>query len=652
MKLSYFPIVLLSLFFAETTQAQTTADEVLFTIDNEPVFTSEFIRVYNKNIDLVQDESQKEVDEYLNLFTNYKLKLKEANNLGLQNKDSYIRELDSYKKQLAKNFMTDTKVTDALIEEAYERVSNEVKASHILVRFAENASPEDTLVAYNTIVKLRQRALTEGFENVMKEVHNGQTLFGEELGYFSAFRMVYPFENAAYNTKVGEISQPFKTRFGYHIVKIYDIRKSRGERTIAHIMVKTKPGDTLAESAEIRINDIYKKLQQGEDFESLAKQFSEDTSSAGKGGLLAPFSAGQLSSQEFEDAAFSLENIGDVSNPVKTQYGWHILKLYDKQPVKPFSDLKPELEMKVKRDERSHLIDDALVSKLKIKYNVSANQNALDYFASILNDDYFKRTWKLPENFNGKSDFIKIGMQTFTYQDFGDYLLKNQRSVQGKAPFNQIVSEQYDAFLSANLMQYQEAHLEEENKDYANIVQEYRDGLLLFDLMETTIWNASRTDSIAVQDFYSTHKENYMWPNRVDAVVAASSKESVLKKVGKLLEKETDPEEIKALFNKNNEVNIIFTTGLMDAQDQALPENFEFKKGLSKIYKHSNGFVIVMVKNIYPITQKTLDEAKGNVVGDFQTFKENTWIEDLKNKYKVKVNQEALKQVKSAIKNQ
>ena len=170
--------------------------------------------------------------------------------------------------------------------------------------------------------------------------------------------------------------------------------------------------------------------------------------------------------------------------------------------------------------------------------------------------------------------------------------------------------------------------------------------------METTIRNAARTDSIAVQDFYNAHKENYMWPDRVHAVVAASSNENILKKVGKLLEKDTDPEEIKSLYNKNNEINIIFTTGLMAAQDQALPENFELKKGLSKIYKHSNGFVIVMVKDMYPSTQKTLDEAKGNVVGDFQTFKENTWIEELKNKYKINVNEEALKQVKSSIKNQ
>ena len=651
MKLKYFPTALLILFVA-VVNAQKATDEVLFTIDEEPIYASEFIRVYNKNLDLVQDDSQKNIDEYLNLFTNYKLKIKEANSLELQKKQSYISELDSYKKQLAKNFITDNKVTDALVEEAYDRVSYEVKANHILVRLPENASPEDTLVAYNNILKIRERAINEGFEKVMKEVHNGQTLFGEELGYFSGFRMVYAFENAAYNTPVDDISQPFRTRFGYHIVKVYDKRKSRGEVTIAHIMVKSKPEDSISDSAEARINDIYKKISQGEDFESLARQFSEDANTANKGGLLPPFSAGQLSSQVFEDTAFGLEHIGDVSKPIKTQYGWHILKLYDKKSVQPFLDLKPELEMKVKRDERSRLIDDALVSKLKAHYHVSSEQPALKYFSSILSDDFFKSSWTLPVDFKGEMPLVKIGDKQFTYQDFGDYLIKSQRSVQGKSPFNKIVSSQYEAFLESNLIQYKEDHLEEENKDYANIVQEYRDGLLLFDLMETTIWNTSRTDSVAIKNYYDDHKSSYMWPERVHAVVASSSNESVLKKAAKLLEKGTDPEAIKTKLNINNEVNVIFTSGLMDAKDQALPSNFEFKKGVSKIYKHNNGFVVVQVKDIYPVTQKLFDEAKGNVVGDYQTYKENIWMQELRNKYKVVVNQEVLNHVKSLIKNQ
>ena len=581
MRLRY-PLFFFFLLSFSVINSQSDSKKVLFTIDNEPVYTSEFIRVYKKNLDLVQDESQKNIDEYLTLFTNYKLKLKEARNLGLQNKPSYLKELESYKKQLAKNFLTDSKVTDALIEEAYERVSNEVKANHILVRLAENANPQDTLVAYKKIQDLRDRALNEGFEKVMKKVHNGQTLFGEELGYFSGFKMVYAFENAAFNTNIGEISQPFRTRFGYHIVKVYDKRKSRGERTVAHIMVNSKKGDSLAERAKNRINDIFTKLNQGEDFKGLAKQFSEDKSSASKGGMLAPFSAGQLSSQIFEDTAFGLENIGDISKPIKTDYGWHILKLYGKQPVKPFQDLRPELEMKVKRDERSRLIDAALVNKLKKQYNISENQPPLDYFTSILNDNYFKRSWKLPEDFKGEEVLVNIGDKQIFFKDFGDYLVKSQRSFQGRAPFDKVVENSYESFLSASLMAYKEEHLEEENKDYAHIVKEYRDGLLLFDLMETTIWNVSRTDTLGLKQFYEVNKSSYMWPDRVDAIVASSTNESVIKKVSKFLKKFTSVEKIEGMMNKDDEVNVIFTTGLMNVENQVLPENFELKEGVSK----------------------------------------------------------------------
>ncbi len=276
--------------FLVNIQAQVSNNDVLFTVAEEPVYASEFVRIFNKNLDLVQDESQKDVDEYLNLFVNYKLKIAEARTQGLDDKPAYKRELANYKKQLAKNYLTDTEVTDELVEEAYYRMINEIKANHILIRLDESASPEDTLAAYNELVKLRDRVKVEGFEKVKQEVHNGQTVYAEELGYFTGFKMVYDFENVAYTTEVGEISMPFKTKFGYHIVIVEDKRESRGERTVAHIMLSNKANDK-EESSEIRINEIYKKIEQGESFEALAKQFSEDKSSAAKGGELAPFIA-------------------------------------------------------------------------------------------------------------------------------------------------------------------------------------------------------------------------------------------------------------------------------------------------------------------------------------------------------------------------
>ncbi|WOD42581.1 peptidylprolyl isomerase [Hwangdonia lutea] len=631
--------------------AQSDAGEVLFTVDNDPVYVSEFLRVYNKNLDLVQDESQKDVDEYLTLFTNYKLKLKEAKTLKLHKKPSYLRELNTYKKQLAKNFIYDNKVTDALVEEAYDRISYDIKANHILIKIPENANPQDTLVAFNTISKLRDRALNEGFETVRKEVHNGKSVFGEALGYFSGFRMVYKFENAAFNTEVGEISQPFRTRFGYHIVHVLDKRKSRGECTVAHIMIGIKQNDTLSENPESRIQDIYKKLNQGEDFEALAKQFSEDNNSASRGGLLASFSSGQLSSPEFEEVAFNLNEVGDVSEPFKTKYGWHIVKLHAKKSTPTFEAIKSELEAKVKRDERSKLIDAALYAKLKAKYQIDEEQPALAYFVSILNDEYFKNTWKLPSDFKGNSTLVKIGNQQFTFKDFGDYLEKTQRGTNPKSTFKTIVSEKYDTFLNTRLVLYQENHLEEENEEFAHIVNEYRDGLLLFDLMESTIWNTAKSDSLETRNYYNANKEKYVFPKRVDAIVASSTNQRVLKKVAKLLKQNMDLEVIKNLVNNNGEVHVVFTSGIMDANHQALPDNFEFSKGISKIYKHNKAYIVANVKDVLPKKLKTFEEAKGLIINDYQAYKEERWVNDLKAKYTVNVNQNALERVRNQIKN-
>lgn len=638
------------LFFSVFALAQTSKNEVLFTVADDSVYVSEFLRVYNKNLNLVKDESQKDVDEYLKLFTNYKLKLIEAKALGFHEKPSYKRELDTYKKQLAKNYITDAEVTDALVKEAYANISNTIKANHILVRVDEDATPQDTLQAFKKINELYELSIKDGFENVRKEVHNGKTFFGEELGWFSGFRMVYKFEKVAFKTPVGDISQPFRTRFGYHIVKVLDKRKARGERTVKHIMIKTQQEDTVSD-AETRIREIYKKIEQGEAFEDLAKEFSDDTNSAPSGGLLKPFSSGQLSVPEFEEVAFSLGNNGDISKPVKTDFGWHIIKLENKKPIGSFKELKSELEEKVKRDTRSKLIDDALTTKLKEKYNISNQVVDLGYFTSILNEDFYQRKWKLPVDFEKEKQFLKIGNKIVTNEDFGNFLLSQQKRVRGRKEFEEITKTAYDSFLSSNLKTYQEDNLEYENEEFAHVLGEYRDGLLLFDLMETTIWQSAKTDSVAIKNFYKNHKQNYFWPIRINAAVASSSNKKVIKKVAKLMREKMDIENIKSLVNTNGEVNVIFTIDTMDVNHQALPKNFDLQqKGVSKVYKHNSGFIVANVKEVLPKTEKSYDEVKGLVLSDYQTYKENIWLEELREKYKVIINEDVLKKVKAEIK--
>lgn len=630
-----FLILSVSTVFAQDNSA-------LFTVAGEKVTAKEFKRVYSKNLELVKDEAQKDVDNYLELFVNYKLKLKQAYDEKLNEKPSYIRELKNYRKELAKNYLTDNKVTEALVNEAYNRVTNEVKAKHILVRIAEDDT--DTTEVYNQINSYRKRFLNEDFEKLQSELHNGSTVFVEDLGYFSGFKMVYDFENVAFNTNAGEVSKPFRTRFGYHVVKVYDKRPSRGEVTVAHIMIKKKK-DVKNDDLEKRINDIYKKLQNGETFEALAKQFSEDQSSAKKGGLLKSFKSGQLTSVTFEDKAFSLKE-GEVSKPFETKYGWHISKLISKKGNPTFEEIKPELQNRVRRDSRSKLIDNALTSKLKKRYNVSSVKPDLTYFINALDSTYYKRKWEVPTNIPNTT-LVKIDKKDITYSDFINHLATNQKKNRSRLPFDKIVNKQYDVFFEKAIRDYQEENLENENPEFAEVVQEYRDGLLLFDLMETKIWNAAKQDTVGLERFYNDNKTNYMWKDRIEATVYTASKNKDIKAVKKLLEKGTASETIEKTINVNNEPHVILTSETMTREHRLLPKDFNFKKGVSEIFEHNNAFHIVKVNEVLPSKPKTLEEAKGFIITDYQNYLEKQWLKELHDKYKVKIDQDVLKRVKA-----
>ena len=625
--------------------AQITDKDVLLTVDGEPVMASEFVRVYSKNLDLVQDETQKDIDAYLDLFVNYQLKVREAKRLGLDQDQKYLREFDNYKQQLTKNFLNETKVTDALVKEAYDRYKQEIKASHILIMMDGN--DKDTLEVYNRLLNFRERLMNESFEKVQKEVHNGNTIFAEDLGYFSVFKMVYGFENVAYNTKVGDVSMPFRTHFGFHIVKVFDKRPSRGEVTVEHIMVSHNQTDSTR-VPEVRINEIYKKIEQGENFESLAKQFSDDKSSSGKGGLLQPFTGGQLSSQDFEDVAFGLKEVGNISQPFKTAYGWHIVKLIHKEGIEPFETIKAEIESKVKQDSRSSLINSALVQNLRSKYHVVVHREDLPYFESILTDDFFKNGWKLPEFLVKNNSILTIDKKDYSYSDFGTYLMSSQRRYFGKnVPFKSILEKELETYVETQVLKYHEDHLEFENKEFANVLQEYRDGLLLFDLMEKQVWNAAVNDTTGLKNYYESHQDNYIWTDRVDAVVVSGANKKDVAETEKLLQNGASIEKIKAELNSDKEQKVIVTNGIMELGHQMLPQDLELKEGVSKIYEKNDAFHVIKVNKVIPKTNKTFEESKGNVINDFQNEIEKNWVQTLKEHFKVVIHKDVLAKVKS-----
>ncbi|WP_264510932.1 peptidylprolyl isomerase [Flavobacterium sp. N1719] len=650
-----------NLFFALLTgltmsaQQQNSGKEVLFTIDNNPYYTDEFIRVYNKNLDLVKDESQKNLDQYLELFIGYKLKVNKAFKLGLQNGTQYQNELKSYRTQLSKNYLMDSKVTQELLDEGYERLKKEINASHILLMVDENAAPADTLAAYNKIMAIRDRIVKNGEDFGTVAMATSQDPSAKEnkgnLGYFTAFRMVYAFENGAYNTPLGQVSMPVRSRFGYHIIKVNDIRNNRGEVAVSHIMIlKPKEGEDPTK-AKTTIDEIYQKLQQGEQFEELAKQFSEDKSSSTKGGVLNKFASGQLSSEEFENQSFALTKENPLSKPFETAYGWHIVKLNDKFPLRTKDEMKVELENKIARDDRSKKISDALAVKLRKKYPVKPESKLYKEIAKSVDDSFYKGEWKMPadlKKFDAK--LFVVGSKEIKGGTFMDYLYSQQKSAVGIKPVSKLVDHYFSRFADEQRAVFNNENLENEYPEFAAVMSEYRDGLLLFDLMEKEIWQKAKTDSIGLKDFYEKNKQKYLWKTRFDAEIYSSTKPDVMKKVLALLKKGNDAKTIKEKFNSEKELNVMMYDGIYEEGADALPKNIKAGETYTDISQKGEYYYIAKIRKVIPAGVKSLEECKGRVTNEYQQFLEQNWIDTLKKEFQININKDVFERVKQQIK--
>lgn len=654
MKLKHLFLGLL-LCVAHAVIAQSSTKEILFTIDGKPYYTDEFIRVYNKNLDLVKDESQKDLNQYLELFIGYKLKVNKANKLGLQNGAQYQSELKTYRTQLAKNYTTDSKVTKELVDEGYKRLLKEVNASHILVLLDENAAPADTLAAYKKTMAIRDRIVKgEDFGTVAQEVSQDPSAKENKgnLGYFTSFRMVYAFENGAFNTPVGSISMPVRTRFGYHLIKVNDIRDNRGDVSVAHIMLLKQKNDMdVSDVAKATIEDVYKKLQQGEKFEELAKQFSEDKSSASKGGVLNRFGSGQLSSEEFENQAFSLTKENPISKPFETQFGWHIVKLIDKFPIKSYDESRVELENKISKDDRSRLITNSLTEKLRKKYPIKRDAKLFGTIAKLVTDSFYEGKWEAPADTKKYAGTLfTIGTKAVTGDVFLNYIVTQQKSGIAIKPIEKLTEKLFENFADEQRNQYNNDNLENEFPEFSAVMDEYRDGLLLFDLMDKEIWQRSKTDTIGLNAFYESHKNNYLWKTRVATEVYSSTKLDVMKKVLAMVKKNQDAKVIKDKFNTKETLNVMVYEGIYEEGAETLPKGTKMEVGVSEITNKGDYYFVTKVTKVFPAGVKNIEECKGKLVNDYQQYLEQNWVDELKKEFTVKVNQDVFEKVKNQIK--
>ena len=611
-------------------------------IDDQNISLDEFKNVFYKNNNNIEF-TKEYLDEYMNLFVNFKLKVKEANDLNLDTILAFKTELDGYKKQLAKPYLKNKEFDSNMLSEAYERMKQDIKASHILIAIDENSSVQKEKLAYDKILSIRSSILdsSTSFETAAKNNSDDKSALdnGGNLSYFTAFMMVYDFESAAYSTDIGEISMPIRTKYGYHIILVTDKRKASGEVKVAHIMFKSGEGSDDNKLMEAKDN-IYKTaelLKNGEVFSDVAERFSEDRSTAVKGGNLPAFGVGKMV-PEFESVAFGLNLIGEVSAPFRTQYGWHIITLLEKREIPSFEEIKSELKKKIESDSRGELSKEALYAKLRKNYKVKNNPQVYTAFRKSSANAIALGKFKSSSKNNSK--LVTINGKLITVSSFVNYILINQK-------LGSNIDNMYIAFVNEELLMYEESQLEIKYPEYKALLQEYREGILLFDLTNAKVWNKAVEDTVGLQNFYNSNINNYKWEERADASIYSCIDLETAKTVKRAIHKKhrgnIKNAEILIKANEGAPLSLQINTKKFVKGENKYIDSIEWKVGISKDIKTSDGsYIIIDINEVLEPISKTLNENRGKVISDYQNILEKEWVFSLKEKYEVKVNKEVL----------
>lgn len=624
--------------------------EVLFSVGEMDIYEDEFIAVYQKNRSVGAQVDPKTPEEYLDLYVNFKLKIAEAYAQKRDTSSQFAREFSGYRKQLAKPYLTDKESKEGLQMEAYQRLQEEVRASHIMFALPADALPEDTLATFNALLKLRKDILDGKvtFESAARtqsaDTYSAKS--GGDLGYFTAFNMVYPFESAAYSLDEGEISMPVRTQFGYHILKLLDRRPANGQIRVRHIFFKAdgKSDNVQQERAQRSAQEAYNRLMNGEDFIMLAKNFSEDHTTSERGGELEPFGINRMM-PEFEEAAFALREPGDFSKPVRTSIGWHILQLIERIPIPSFEELEPSISKQVAKDSRANIGEFNFVKKLKKEYAFEVNQKLYDKTRKYIQDElYSTGKWEVPELRKDKA------VVTFSNQEIlQSELLEFWQTQMTKAKvknWDTYLFTKFDQYCVSRLLDFEDSQLENKYPDFRHLVREYREGILLFDLTQDEVWTKASTDTSGIKAHYERIKENHMWGDRVNYTSYTCVNEGIAKKIAKLGSK-GKWDKVAALLEKEDALDITVKDGLKEIEGTSLPTSVGIH---GPIALETGGFEVVNVKGYFPAQPKSLKEIRGLVIASYQDELEKNWVASLKEKYVVQINEEVVDRVLDSLK--
>ena len=572
-------------------------DKVLMTINGEPIMASEFLYIYEKNNQETSLE-KKSMEEYLDLFINFKLKVTEAIAQGVDTTQEFKDELKGYRAQATPKYLQDNDAIDSLVLLSYNRMANIRKASHIAVQCPMDADSATLAAATAKINELRQR-VTLGLPKEVKKGRKKITVqevedFAEvamtysddpaakqnkgELGWIQPFRYVYPLEDAVYNTPVGEITEVFRSPFGLHIAKVEGERAFE-EAHAAHIMKMTPSGDLqrLA-AATFKMDSIYQlAIQDTVDFAALAQANSEDRGSAMRGGDLGWFGRGAMV-QPFEDITFGLQE-GEISKPFQTRFGIHISKLYGKRGIQPLDSMRSQLLRQVQRDQRMQIANESFIAKTRAEYNLPADMSDADVKA------------------------------------------------------------------------YADARLEEKYPELRNLVREYHDGILLFDVSLREVWDKANKDHEGLTAFFKANKKQYTWDEpRYKGWLIYAKTDLAAKAAKQIVKGASDKAKVDSILNER--VNLDSVTyvkveyGLWTAGKNAAVDVYGFKDKTATYTASEEYPVVVAVGKVLKRPEEYNDD-RGKIVTDYQDYLEKLWIASLREKYPVVINEEVWKDLKA-----
>jgi peptidyl-prolyl cis-trans isomerase SurA len=644
-------ILTLGLSLQGSTEPQSTPQqEALLTIGGKSVDKDELIYLISKgqgpSETVSSGISREEFNENLDLFINYKLKVREAEAQGLDQSEEFLREFESFRENLRAPFLIKNSLEEGELRKAYSRMQEVIRASHILIQFPPNTSKEDSLIVLKMALKVKTEVESGGNFNQLALEYSDDPSAKQnkgDLGYFTALQMVQPFEDAAYNMKPGEVSNPVLTNFGYHIIAVQDRQPNPGQVQVSHILVRIDPNNPNGEDlAKRKVNDIYIEIQKESTiWEDIVRDYSEDPSSRDKAGLLPWFSVGSMI-PEFEMAAFMLTEPGEVSPPIRTQYGYHILRLEEKKPLESFESLEDNIRSRILRDSRSTMIKSQVMAIQKSRYNFEENEANVSNLRSELNT-LTKSEFRNYIETNGEvsKELFQIGNKIQTVSDFLDFLDQEELAIKTN---QKSFDFWYDRFVANSLNDAEEKDLLANNKDYQMLLKEYRDGILLFSLMNKEVWQKGIEDSVAQKAYFQKNIQKYQWPNRVNAYIVKVLDLSKSGKAKELLANKTlSPELVNSFesyYGENSPLAYQTESGLIAYEKDPVLSKANLDLPYQEI--EANGHLhLILIGNKIPAGPKEFEETRGLVIRDFQESLEKELVSELRKKYPVQINNKA-----------